>query len=438
MTNKNELFEALKDWNFWEKDLNTGISRKKYTKRLGELVQTSQVVVVTGPRRSGKSYILRQFAKRLIESGTPRNQILTINFEDPRLPVIDAKGLEEVYKLYLEFKGPQDKPYLLLDEIQEVEGWEKWVRTMHDLDKAHLVISGSNAKLLSKELATLLSGQHIDLNVFLLSFSEFMAFNGLTIVDENDAARNEIAIKNFFRRYLEEGGYPEVTLSLQKKEILLAYFDDIINKDLIRRYHIRKGESLLSLARFLLSQSASMVTHSSSARFLGITTGTAEKFAGYLDTAFLISFLKRFSFKVKEQEKSPRKVYSIDTGLANAVGFRFSENLGRLAENIVFRELMKRKVLDPGLELFFWKDTHHREVDFVVKDIEGVKELIQVSWDLNNYPQTKGREFRSLFLAMEKLKCNNALIITEDQETVETINGKTIKIQPLWKWLLAV
>jgi len=150
---------------------------------------------------------------------------------------------------------------------------------------------------------------------------------------------------------------------------------------------------------------------------------------------YLIFFLKRFSFKVREQEKSPRKVYSIDTGLCNAVGFRFSENIGKLVENIVFLELRRRQALHPEMEMYYWKDEHHREVDFVVKQGKNVGELIQVCWNLND-PKTKNREIRSLAKAMDELNKNEATIITEEYEAVEDVKGKKITYAPLWRWLL--
>jgi len=432
--NKNEIINILNDWNYWEKELNFGVWRKSYVDRLNRLAGAKEIVVVTGARHSGKSYILRQFAKSLIEKGINKNRLLIINFEDPRFPELTIESLETIYQIYLEFLRPAEKPFLLLDEIQEVPGWEKWVRMMQELDKAHLIISGSNANLLSQELATLLSGRHIDLPVFLLSFSEFLSFNGQPNL-ANNPQTNATALKGYLRKYLEEGAYPEVTLSLSKKEILLAYFDDIINKDLIKRYHIRKGEKLKALAKFYIGQSASLITHSSSAKFLGMSTDTADKFAGYLETAFLLSFLPRFSFKIKEQEKSPRKVYSIDSGLANAVGFRFSENYGRLAENLVFSELNRQSASNPDREMFYWKDIQRREVDFVIKENLAVKQLIQVCWDISR-PATKEREIRPLLKALDDFNLPEALVITEDHFSQEKIKNKTINFVPLWHWLL--
>ena len=159
-------------------------------------------------------------------------------------------------------------------------------------------------------------------------------------------------------------------LSLQKKnQILLNYFEDILNKDIIKRFKIRKIEQLNNLAEFYLSNISSLVTFSSLEKSLKFSADTIEKFSGYLEDAYILFFLKRFSFKIKEQQKSPRKVYAVDTGLANTIGFRFTQNLGRLAENLVFLELKRKEILQPQLELYYWKDVHHREVDFLIKKV---------------------------------------------------------------------
>jgi len=191
-----------------------------------------------------------------------------------------------------------------------------------------------------------------------------------------------------------------------------------------------------ALIKYYLSNAGNLMTFSSIAKHLDITSDTIDKFSSYLEDVYLIFQLKRFSFKVKEQEKSPRKIYAIDTGLCNSVGFRFSENIGRLAENIVFLALKRKQIVNPRVELFYWKDVQHKEVDFVIKDGLDVKSLIQVCWSMRD-DKTKNREFRSLQKAMKELKCENALIITEDAEGVEKLNGFEVKTIPLWKWLLA-
>jgi len=432
---KNEIIKVLEDWNFWKKELETGISRDYYLRKIKKFLATDHVVVISGARRSGKSFIMRQLARLLMEEGVAKNRLLMINFEDPRLPELKAKDLDEIFNIYLEFMEPGEKPYVFLDEIQEVSGWEKWLNSMQELKKAHLIVSGSNAKLLSKELATLLTGRHLDVTVFPLSFKEYLGFNNIIIKDKLDMVHQETSIKGQLRKYLEEGSYPEVVLSGRGKEILLSYFDDIINKDLIKRYKVRKGEKLKSLAKFYLNQVASPVTYNSSAKFLGLSVDTAEKFSVYLEDAYLLFLQKRFSFKAKEQEKSPRKAYVIDNGLANAIGFRFSSNWGRAAENIIFLELRRRQTENPDLEVYYWKDVHHREVDFVIKEKLHVKQLIQVSWDTNQ-PRVRERETRSLLKAMEEFNLFESLVITEDQEFEEKAKDKRIIFIPLWKWLL--
>lgn len=432
---KKEIITILEDWNFWNREQSTGYERAYYLDRLKSLMATSHILVITGARRSGKSFIMRQVAKSLIRENYDKNNILIINFEDPRFTELDTKTLQKVYEVYLEFLNPKEKPYIFLDEIQEVKNWEKWVRTMHELDKAKIIISGSNAKLLSRELSTLLTGRHLDLTIFPLSFKEYLIFRNVNIKDKLDLIDKEIEIKRLLREFLEFGSFPEIVLTGEKKQILLSYFDDILNKDIRRRFRIRKHQGLFTLAKFYMSNISCPVTFTSLEKSLRISADTIEKFSRYLEDAYLLFFIKRFSFKVKEQEKSPRKVYAIDTGLANTIGFRFSENIGRLAENLVFLELTRRKAHDPNFELYYWKDIQHREVDFVIKEDLKVKELIQVSWEVNGY-ETKNREIRALIRAMEEFGLKKGLVITEDYETKENFKNKEINFMPLWKWIL--
>lgn len=432
---KNELFGILSDWNFWKSDLPSGFSRPAYLEKLDAFLMTRQVVVISGARRAGKSILMRQAAKRLMAADVPRENILFVNFEDPRLPLLDAPSLDLIFDAYREWMNPHGEMTVFLDEIQEVRDWEKWVRTTHELQKARVVLSGSNAHLLSRELGTLLTGRHLDLTVFPLSFPEYLLFKGGPVPRALEAIARKVEILTHLRGYLEWGGFPEVVRSEQKKELLLAYFEDLVNKDLVRRFRIRKAQELRTLAKFYLSHAGSLTTFTSTEKFLQISADTIEKFSGYLEQAYLVFFLKRFSFKMKEQEKSPRKVFAIDPGLSNAVGFRVSGQRGHAAENAVFLELRRRQALEPDLDLYYWKDPQHREVDFVIKRGSAIEQLIQVCWSLSE-PQMREREFRSLTKAMDELACGNALVITEDEEGRVEIKGKSVSIVPLWKWLL--
>jgi predicted AAA+ superfamily ATPase len=433
---KNELFSILNDWNFWRHELETGVARRAYIERFKDLSTSNQVITVTGPRRAGKSYLMRQIGVDLMSKGLKKDNLLYVNFEDPRFASLDTQLMNQIFSTYKEFLAPQGEVTVFMDEVQEVEGWEKWIRMMHELKKAKLIISGSNAKLLSRELGTLLTGRHLDLSVFPLSFREFLAFNGLNPSDKIDLVNQETDIKGLLRRYIEFGSFPEVVLSQQKKEILLGYFEDLVTKDLLRRFKIRKSQALKSLIKYYLSNAGTLTTFSSIEKFLKLSTSTVEKFSGYLEDVYLVFFLKRFSFKVKEQEKSPRKVYAIDTGLCNSIGFRFSENIGKLAENIVFLELHRRQIQNSDTELYYWKDVYHHEVDFVVKKGQKVGQLIQVCWNVSD-PKTKDREIRSLMKAMDELEKTEATIITEEYDTVEELKDRKITYVSLWRWLLA-
>jgi len=434
---KNEILAILKDWNDWEGQQNIGIIRSSYLNRLEDLITGSnQVITITGPRRAGKSYLMRQMVRRLSEKGVKRENILFVNFEDPRFTSLDTKLLAQIYDVYKGFLSPTDTPYIFFDEVQEVDEWEKWVRTMHELKKAKIIVSGSNAHLLSRELGTLLTGRHLDLTVFPLSFAEYLTFNKVEVKKSFDVIGKEAEIDGLLHRYIETGSFPEVTLSMKKTEILFNYFDDILTKDLLKRFRVRKAPAMKALIKYYFSNAANLMTFTSAGKFLQVHTNTIERFSGYFGDVYLIFLLKRFSYKVREQEKSPRKVYCVDTGLCNSLGFRFSENIGRLAENIVFLALKRKQILEPQVELFYWKDIHHREVDFVIKEGLKVKNLIQVCWNMHD-EKAKNRELRSLQKAMKELNVSMATIITEDTEGNENLNDNIVKVMPLWKWLLS-
>ena len=378
---------------------------------------------------------MKQLAKKFISEKINKNNILIINLEDSRWPTnMDANFLQKIYEIYLEFINPDknQKIYVFLDEVQEVE---KWALTMFELKKAQVIISGSNANLLSQELATLLTGRHLDLTVFPLCFKEFLNFKKIKTKNNLDIIDQKIQIKRLFNEYFEFGSFPEVVLKENKTELLVAYFKDIVDKDLIKRYKIRKIEQFKSALKFYLSNVSNLITYSSLAKHFNVTAETIEKFSNCFEIAYALFFLKRFSFKMREQEKSPRKVYAIDTGLANVIGFRFSENKGRIAENIVFLELERQKSQDANLELYYWKDEKHQELDFVIKQGLKIKQLIQVCWDISDF-EIKKRELRSLVKASKELKCTNLLVITEDFEGEEAVKNKKIKFMPLWQWLL--
>jgi len=429
---KEEIITVLAEWNFWGRGLETGIKRDYAKKFLEYLEGVNKILSAYGVRRAGKSFVLRDVAKTLSESYGDRNT-LYVNFEETKFDeTLDRKFLWKIYEAFLEIIKPESKPFILLDEVQEIEGWEKVVRTLHEKDEARIIVTGSSAKLMSEELSTLLSGRGIKMEIFPLNFLEFMKFRGFSIKNKSEILINYRKIIAYLREYLEFGAFPECVLERneeKRRRILREYFDTILLKDVERRFSIKNTQALEKMAFFYISNISSPVTFRRVSKSLGIPVKTVERYSKYIESSRMILFVKRFSFSVKEQENSPRKVYSIDTGLSNTVGFRFLENYGRIIENLVAVELLRR-----GKEIFYYKSQDQKEVDFVVKEGLKVKELIQVCYDLDF--NTKERELKALVKASKELDCNSLLVITWDHEGEEEFRGERIQFKPLWKWLL--
>lgn len=435
---KTRIVEVLSKWNFWNRDLDTGILRKSYVDELLKFVKTDKIISIVGVRRSGKTTLMRQMAKLLMESSTDRNNFLMVNFEEPEFEGADVSLLQRIYEAYLEIVKPSGKPFVFLDEIQNVNGWERFVRSLNERKDAFMTISGSSSKLLSEELATVLTGRQVYFEVFPLSFKEFLSFEKMEIGGVKDILLNSLKIKRLFREYMEVGGFPEIVLNKDpdfRMRTLRSYYEDIASRDVIQRFKVKKSDKLKILARFYLTNISSPISFNKTSGFVQLPTETVRRFSSYLETANLIFFIRRFSWSVKEQENSPRKVYSVDAGMSNTVGFRFRENLGKVAENLVAVELRRRQAQNPNLEAFYWRDHGQREVDFVVKEGLKVRELIQVCWDVGDR-ETKRREVKALVKAMKEFRLKEGLVLTGDFEGEEKVDGRRILYKPLWKWLL--
>lgn len=431
---KSEIIEILSDWNFWAKEVDTGTTREEYLDTLVNLItKTNQIICIAGIRRSGKSTIIRQIAKQLI--GQQNADTLIVNFEDERFRQRDLDLLIDIYSTYREKVKPKSTPFIFLDEIQNIPEWERFARGVHERGEAKIIVSGSSSKLLSAELATLLTGRHIMFFVQPLSFKEFLTFNEMSVENEIEILAHRIEIKQLLDEFREYGGFPEVVQSSDKQRILLSYFETLIVKDVIERFNIREREKIRTIAKFYLTNISSPISFNKISGFLNIPLTTVERFSDHLETANVVFFLKKFSFSFKKQEKAQRKIYSADVGMSNAIGFRFSENLGKIMENIVAVELKKRQSFNPQIEIYYWKDYQQREVDFVVKEGLDVVQLIQVCHDVTNL-ETKEREVRSLVRAMKEFKLTEGLIITDDFEGEEEMKGFKIEYVPMWKWLL--
>jgi len=382
-------------------------------------VASKKISVISGIRRSGKSTLLKQIAKNY-------PGYYYFNFEDERLLDFEAKDLNTLYEVFLELYNEQE--ILFFDEIQNVYGWEKFVRRLFE-DGKKVFITGSNAKLLSSELATTLSGRHLKMELYPFSFGEFLEYEKFPRKDFYDTKEKGILAKNF-NRYLEYGGFPEVVTGKNKRELEQLY-QDILIKDLIVRFKIRETKIFREIALYLLSNITSPMSFNNVRAMVGVKSVTTVKnYVDFFEEAYLFFSLFKFDYSIKKQIINDRKVFVVDTGIANAVAFKFSQNIGANMENVVFIELKRR-----GIEAYYYRG--EKECDFVTRKGLKVTKAIQVTRDLAD-PKTAEREIQGLFEAMEKFKLKSGLIITESQEEERTINGKKIKIVPAWKWLLEI
>ena len=382
-----------------------------------DLVGRDYALIITGPRRCGKSFLAW-----MLNEG---NKYGYVNFEDERL---DLRGeeLNKVLEAIYSLKG--DVEMLIFDEIQNVYGWERFISRL--ITSKMVIITGSNARLMSRELATYLTGRYVDFTLFPFSFREFLEYR--KFYGNLYLTKNQAKIKDFLREYMELGGFP---LAYRLGRIFLAEnYRDIVERDVVQRYGVKYISALKNLARYMLSNTGKEISFNKIKNILNVKSPhTIKKYAVYLENAYLLFFLNRFSYKLKEQMIAPKKVYAMDTGMANAIGYKISENLGRTMENIVAIELMRRKSYWRNeWEIYYWKDHQGREVDFVVKEGDRVSELIQVTY-ASGRDEIERREIKALEKASEELKCKRKTVITWDYEDVGEI-----KFIPLWKWLLKV
>lgn len=425
------LEESIRKWNPWwaEKESIEKLSGvKRYiTDDIKKTIEIKQIKDVIGVRRSGKTTILYQIIKLLEEKSVKPKNIVFLNFDDTE---INVASFEEIVKA-IEKINPEVN-YLFLDEIQQKNGWERWIRTLYDINRyKQIFVSGSSASLLSEDIGRILTGRHITFTVFPFSFKEYLVFIGWKDFSKDYLKYNKNKILHYLNTYINVGGFPEIIgkNEFERKIILTNIYNDILARDISARYNV-SYDITRKISYHLLSNNSKEFSFRSIANAVDASVETVEKYLEYLKESFIILTINVFSYKTKVQFKQNKKSYCIDTGLRNAVSFKFSEDLGRLAENMVFLELLRRKK-----DVFFWKNKKHQEVDFIIKDGLKPKNLIQICWDVKN-EKTRQREIDGLISAMETFNLKNGMILTEDYEEIEKYNQKEIKYIPIWKWLL--
>ena len=399
------------------------LSRPYLTRRSGldvdMLLNSSLIKLITGPRRVGKS---TQALLMLRDKN-----FAYLNFDNqPLLDAWDAnlvmRMLDDVYPGY---------EYLLLDEVQNLDAWDLWVSELYRMGK-NLVITGSNAKMLSSEMATVLTGKYLQIEMLPFSMEEFFDWNKLELheLKPEQQAEGKVLTDD----YMRNGGYPEVVASRQLvRSYLDTLFDSIVWKDVAKRYKVRNITDLNNLAMYMVSNFCNPLSANELSEELGFSSvSTTKKFMDYLHEPYLYYYLSRYNNKLKLMKKAPRKVYVVDNGFVSAKAFAVSENLGRLLENQVFIELMRRGY-DTEKTIFYYRSRNDKEVDFVLRNGAHIERLVQVCYDMSS-PKTEKREVDSILECAGELKCNNLTIVTRDEERTIEKDGYTIAVVPISKF----
>ena len=361
-------------------------------------------IVLSGVRRCGKSTLLKQLMKRI-------KGFYYFSFDDIRAVNFEVQDFQKLDEIFLEEYGKKDCYFF--DEIQNVQKWELFIRTILD-KKKHVIITGSNASLLSKELGTRLTGRHLRFELFPFSYKEF-----LLLLNKKQSIKS-------FEEYFINGGFPEY-LKLKKSGILQELLNDILNRDIAIRHKIRNLKSLREIALYLLTNVGKEFSYNNLKKTFNLgSTNSVISFVSYFEDSYLLFTISKFDYSLKKQLVNPKKVYSIDNGLTNINSSSFSQDKGKMLENLVFVNLRKKHS-----DIFYFQEKG--ECDFVIKEGTKVTKAVQVCFDLNE--DNKSREINGLVEALEKFALKEGLILTYKQDDEFKINGKKIKVLPVWKWL---
>ena len=379
-----------------------------------ELLQNPLIKLITGPRRVGKSV----FALLMLQG----KNFAYLNFDDNQLlekwdENLAMSALDDVYP---------DYDFMLLDEIQNLPDWDLWVSKLFRRGK-NLIITGSNANMLSSEMATVLTGRYLQIEMLPFSLDETMRWRNINPDREEQAAQAIVLADD----YMRNGGYPETIPARSiTKSYLSTLFDSILLKDVAQRHNVRNTTDLYNLATYLLSNFGNPISANELAGELGLSSvATTKKFCDYLNEPYLFFYLPRFNNKLKLMNKAPKKVYVVDNGFVQSTAFNLSENLGRLLENQVFVELLRRGYI-PGQTLFYYRTRNDKEIDFVTRKGAKVEQLIQVCYDMTS-EKTRKRELDALVEAAEELHCDNLLVITNDQQTKIDYKNAEIRVNSI-------
>ncbi|MCB0747844.1 MAG: ATP-binding protein [Ignavibacteriae bacterium] len=420
-----EIFKIIIS-DFLEKEMPEIIERE-----IKVPLNSNKIISLIGARRTGKTFLFYSAIKKLRKENK-NDQIIYINFEDDRLFPLELKDFNLFIEAYYELfpKNRDQTVYLFFDEIQNIENWEKFIRRIDDSLKCKIFITGSSSKFLSKEIATSLRGRTISFEVFPFNFTEYLAFKG---IDRNHySSKNRSKIINALDDYVNHSSFPELLSAsdIEKPKILKEYLDLIIYKDLIERYNISNLYLIKYLIKFLLTNTSNPISitkifNDLKSQGVKVSKNSLYQYIEYLEDAYILFPVKIFSNNVREIQRNPQKIYSLDSGLVDTVSIK--NDIGRRFENIIFLELRRKYKNISYLKL-------KQEIDFCFKDSDKIY-LLNSCYQINELT-TRNRELNSLVEGMNHLNISQSFLITNSHEEEITIEKKTIFIIPLWKWLL--
>lgn len=433
----------LYNFSIMKKEILKGIIRDFHVEPLPGLfdrdievsLSSGKIISLVGARRSGKTSLLLNIIGKLKKLGFDMRNILYLNFEDERLDLKTGE-LDLILQAYRELYPDLNlkECYLMFDEIQNIENWEKFIRRIYDTITSNIFITGSNARFLSSDIATSLRGRTLNYEVFPLSFREYLGFSEVGI--DLHSSKSLAKINNSLNKYLDYGGFPEVVKydDKLKQKVLQEYFNVMIYRDLVERYEIKNAAVLKFFIKRVLASSTkqlSVNTIYNELKSSGFKIGKNQLYE-YLDACqsiYLAFVLRKYAHKFVDRELGERKVYCIDNGLLNSVNFRFSDDKGKAIEQVVFLELKRR-----GKEIYFFRERY--ECDFLVKAGTNVSEAIQVTQTLSD-EKTKRRELRGLVDACREFDLKDGIIITSDTSQDFEVGKIRIRAVPLYRWLLS-
>ena len=396
---------------------------KRYVQRYiaDEWLQTSEILIISGIRRCGKSVLMQQIRDRLVEKD------FFFNFDDERLANFKLDDFQKLQECFVELFGEQHTYYF--DEIQNIEGWERFVRRLYNAGNK-IVITGSNARMLSRELGTHLTGRYIQVEIYPFSFQEYLAMNEIPVNAKTlyTTTGRATMVKSFVK-YMECGGFPKF-LQDGSVSYLTSLYESIIYRDILTRNGLTNEKEMLELMFYLASNATKRVTYSSLGKVVGIQhPDTIKNYLEYIQQTYLISQLFRYDPSVKKQMMSPKKIYFVDNAIIKRIGFNATENNGVFLENLVFIEMKRR-----GWDVYYYADK--KECDFIVRKGLHISDAYQVTLKMDS-PQTREREIAGVREAMQAYSLSKGYILTfEGKETINFDDGTIVEVVPVWEWIL--